>query len=193
MPNFSNDPPIAGDRPGLRLVRTPTKNPLHGIVTSENLVGCPTHFFHNRTVPCEMQGCEICGAGHSWRWHGYLACVERVTNEHVLFEFTAQASEAFRAYFKKYDTLRGCLFQAVRGGQNYNSRVSIQVKPADLSCRELPNSLDLVVLLCHIWNVPVPTAYIEGRLKDSPHIHVDPNRKPGENNDHLAKSKAKGK
>lgn len=193
MPKFSIDPPVAGERPGLRLIRTPTKNPLHAIVTSDNLVGCPTHFYHNRTVPCEEHGCEICKAGHSWRWHGYLSCVERLTNEHVLFEFTRQASEPFRAYRKKYDTLRGCLFQAVRGGQHYNSRVSIQVKPADLSCRELPDALDLVILLCHIWNVPVPTAYLEGTMKDCPRVRVDPNRPPGGNSDRLAKSLVKEK
>ncbi len=176
MPSFDNGPAESGSHAGLRLVRTPESHSLIAIVTSDDLVGCPTHFFRNRTTPCEGEGCEICQAGHSWRWHGYLSCIEQAHHEHVLFEFTAQASEPFRAYRKKYGSLRGCLFNAARGGRKYNSRVGIQVRPADLADRELPAEIDLIVVLCHIWNVPVPTVYLEGRLKDSPHLKIDKQR-----------------
>lgn len=193
MPNFYNDPPAESSRPGLRLCRTPASHPLTAIVTSRDLIGTPTHFHRNRTIPCEGKDCEVCAEGHSWRWHGYLACVEQVYHEHVLFEFTAQASEVFRNYRKKYGDLRGCLFQAARSGGKFNSRVNIQVKPANLEGVALPNEIDLIVVLCHIWNVPVPTAYLQGRLKDSPRIHIDPSRQTGGNNNPVPETTTKGK
>lgn len=172
MPNFSNRPPDDADRPGIRLVRTPSGHPLVAIVSSEDLVGTATHFHHNRTMPCEGPGCKLCAEGHSWRWHGYFSCVDQSTREHILFEFTAQASDAFRDYREKYSTLRGCLFKATRAGNRYNARVMIQTKPADLAQTYLPPGVDLPKVLCHIWNIPTPEATVTDRIKGHPRVKV---------------------
>lgn len=154
------------------MIRTPANRPFVAIVSSDDLVGTNTHYYHNRTTPCEGTGCPICAEGHSWRWHGYLSCVDQGTKEHVLFEFTAQASDAFRAYRDRYSTLRGCLFKATRHAQRYNGRVTIQTRPADLEGKDLPPGVNLTAMLCHIWNIPVPEAEITGRVKDHPRIRV---------------------
>jgi len=106
MPTFSNRPPPEGHRPGIALVRTPANRPLVAIVTSDDLVGTPTHYHRNRTTPCEGDGCPVCAEGYSWKWHGYLSCIDQATQEHVMFEMTAQAADPFRAYHKQYNTLR---------------------------------------------------------------------------------------
>jgi hypothetical protein len=154
------------------MIRTPANRPFVAIVTSEDLVGTNTHYYHNRTTPCEGDACPICAEGHSWRWHGYLSCVDQGTKEHVLFEFTAQASDAFRAYRDRYSTLRGCLFKATRHAQRYNGRVTIQTRPADLEGKDLPPGANLKAMLCHIWNVALPEADILGTVKDHPRIRV---------------------
>jgi len=172
---FSNEPPETGRRPGIALVRTPGNRPLVAIVTSDDLVGTNTHYYRNRTSPCEGDGCPICAEGLSWRWHGYLSCVDQGTKEHILFEFTAQASDAFRAYRARYGTLRGCLFKATRHAQRYNGRVSIQTRPADLEGKDLPPPVNLKAMLCHIWNISMPEAEILGTVKDHPRINVRKN------------------
>jgi len=174
MPNFSNAPPTAGTHPGIDLLRTPATRPFVGIVTSDDLAGTPTHYYRNRTTPCEGEGCPICEEGLSWRWHGYLACVDQATHQQVLFEFTAQASDTFRSYRKRYGSLRGCLFKATRAAGRYNGRVTIQTRPADLAEKELPKAINVIPMLCHIWGIPVPAIEITGLQKGHPRIKLAP-------------------
>lgn len=181
MPHFSFEAPDTTSGPRLHLRRTPTSGKLVAIVTCDRLVGCPTHWFGNRTIPCEAPNCPACDKGHSWRWHGYLTAVNVKTNEHFLFEMTAQAAEPFTAYHEQHGTLRGCLFEADRLGHHHNGRVLIRCKPADLGQVHLPDPPDLVACLCHVWNVPTPEASTEGKLKKNDRVVI--NRKPDGNNE----------
>lgn len=63
MPTFSDNVPDDPRGPSFPIVRTPLGRPLVAIVTSPNLVGCYTHFFHGRTIPCEGSGCRLCLQG----------------------------------------------------------------------------------------------------------------------------------
>lgn len=172
MPQFSNEPPAGGDRQGIDLIRTPANRPFVAIVTSEDLVGCATHFYRNRTTPCEGDDCAICAEGLPWRWHGYLSCVDQYTTDHVMFEFTANASDAFRVYRNQYRTLRGCHFKATRQGSKYNGRVHIICKPADLAGKRLPAGVNLPAMCCHIWNIPMTAAKTEGKNHSHPALRV---------------------
>lgn len=176
MPHFSNEPPPEARRPGIRLVRTPAGRPIVAVITSDDVVGTPTHFYKHRTLPCEGVDCEACRAGYPWRWHGYISCVDESTHEHVLFEFTAKASDYFKAYKKQHGTLRGCLFHAARAGQRYNAPVIIRCRPADLAGRSLPQQLNIPPLLCHIWNVAVEIPEDRPRHPDriGKHLRVVP-------------------
>lgn len=153
MPKWQNDPPTDHSQSGYRLVRTPAAHALLAHVLCEDLVGCPTHFVGNRTIPCEAPNCESCSAGISWRWHGYLAVLLDATQEIAIFECTARAAEAFKQYHQRYGTLRGCHFKAMRHNARQNGRVLIQAKPGDLAKITLPKPPDVRKLLCHIWNI----------------------------------------
>lgn len=153
MPIFQTNqtPPI--ECRTMELVRTPARGELQAVITSADLIGCPTHFYGGRTVPHEAEACPACADGHGWRWHGYVSCLLRGRREHVLFEFTAQASDALRDERKQYGTLRGCWFRAKRLNDRPNGRVLLQVmdkRPTDIV---LPPAPDIPKQLCKIWGI----------------------------------------
>ena len=172
MLHFTSTPPEKSSGSGLRLLRTPSPGKLIAVVTSDDLVGCPTHFYNKRTVPCTPPDCPACAASYPWRWHGYLSASDLKTHEHFLFEMTAQAVEPLTLYRQRHHTLRGCMFEASRLGLHANGRVVIRCKPVDLTQVDLPKSPDLIACLCHIWNVPTTQVYEEGRLKEIPRLRV---------------------
>ena len=153
MLTFDNRPPADDSGPGYRLIRTPPAHPLIAHVLSDNLIGCRTHYYNNRTVPCETPECEACASKIGWRWHGYLAILIDATRETAIFECTARASTAFADYYQLHRTTRGCHFKAVRLHQRTNGRVVIQCQPADPAKINLPAAPDLPTHLSHIWNI----------------------------------------
>jgi len=155
MLQFSSKPPIEATRYASTLLRTPTKGKLHLIVTCQDMVGCWTHFFAGRTMPCTGDGCDACGHNASSRWHAYVSAKDPATNEHVLFECTAPAAETFAVYRARHGSLRGCEFIAQRLAPRANARVCIRTKPCDLTHIDLPQSLDVRAALCHLWGVPM--------------------------------------
>ncbi len=173
MPNYSTEPPRDPRGHSLHLVRTPTGKPLQAIVTSTDLVGCPTHFYGGRTVPCESPDCEPHRLGIPWRWHGYVSAWNTATGLHFLFEMTARMAEVFVTYRRAYDSLRGCLFRAQRVNLKANARVHIETKPADLEKIQLPKPPDLIKCLAVIWNLAEPSLELDGLLKQIPRIVVD--------------------
>jgi len=154
MLNFHTRPPLESSRSAFRLLRTPAKGKLYLLITSDNLLGCFTHFYAGRTVPCTGDKCEACQAGASARWHGYVAAIEQKTNEPIVFELTAAAAESLAAYRAKHGTLRGCDILATRVSPRPNARVRLQMRPHDLSRTDLPEPLNLRAALCHIWGIP---------------------------------------
>jgi hypothetical protein len=172
MPDFTREPPPLPDGFIYRIIRTPAKGAIQAIVTSPEVVGCNTHFVNSRTVPCEGLGtCPMCDDGHSRRWHGYLAAILTNCLEHILFEFTAHASDTFKNYYLAHTTLRACAFKAYRPSQRPNGRVVIHTSPADEARFPLPEPPDLRKILCHIWNCqytpPVKTGMCRPPFKDA--------------------------
>lgn len=178
MPQFTNEPPNDSHQHNFRLIRTPAGTPFKGYVLSENLVGCPTHYIGNRTVPCEPENCEACDNGLGWRWHGYLLVMVQATSELVIFEMTATAAEKFTEYFQRHGTLRGCHFLATRVNNRSNGRVLIIAKPADLSQIHLPQPKDCRKLLAHIWNIAPNQVTQDGPNHRPPAetLHIDRNK-----------------
>lgn len=165
MLNFSSQPPLDATRYAMRLVRTPTKGKLQLIITCDEMLGCWTHWFSGRTTPCTGDGCEACEATSSARWHAYVSAHDFKTNEHLLFECTSAAAEAFAVYRAKHGTLRGCEFLAQRAAPRANARVCLRTKPADLTHVDLPQGANLRAALCHLWGVPMTETEI---------VHEDP-------------------
>jgi hypothetical protein len=143
------------------------------IVTCDNLVGCPTHFWGGRTVPCEQEECEPCLAGVGWRWHGYVGAYDVNLKLHFLFEVTARCSEAFGHYRNAHGTLRGCLFRATRPSNKPNGRVYLETKSADLQKTAIPDEPDIERVLAMIWNIPLPSITEARQVKKLPAIKVN--------------------
>ncbi len=151
MPSFSTEVPKDPRGPAFPIVRTPANGALCAIVTSPDLLGCYTHYFKGRTVPCEGEGCEACSNGLPYRWHAYQTCVTSKDHLHCLFECTAQAAENFTEYRKAHGTLRGCFFEAKRMHNKPNGRIIIRTKPADLTEFILPDPPDIINCLSILW------------------------------------------
>jgi hypothetical protein len=170
MPNFSRNIPERADRWALPIRRTPTSGRLQAIVTSQDLLGCDTHFYGGHTVPCEKPECKPCTEGIPFRWHAYVGALDQRTKLHFIFEVTAQAARSFIEYRDAHGTLRGCLFEACRLHARPNGRVILQTKPAPVEHIRLPSEPDLIRCLQVIWQLPQGTVGVEGQLFEMPRI-----------------------
>ena len=168
MPTWSTSTPTTSKHMGFDLVRTPIDAPITAVVTSPDFIGCDTHFWGGRTVPCERPDCPACNSGMPFRWHAYLACIFTKSHEHVIFECTQLAAKAFEAYKLAHGTLRGCLFNASRPKKASNSKVCIATRPANLELIVLPEPPDLVKLLSVIWQLPTAGVVIEHDIAGAP-------------------------
>lgn len=176
MPTWSHATPTTSKHMGFDLIRTPIDQPLRGIATSADFVGCDTHFWGGRTMPCERPDCPACNAGMPYRWHAYLSCILPKTHEHAIFECTQLAAKSFEAYKSAHGTLRGCLFSASRPKKASNSKVCITTHPADLAQLVLPEPPDLIAILSVIWQLPSAGVAIETDHRDHPKMtrrHTD--------------------
>lgn len=194
MLNFSSDLPDDPRGPALTLIRCPVMRPLVAIVTCGDLLGCRTHFYGGRTVPCDDESCEPCLNGVPWRWHTYVSIWLRNAKRHMLLENTARASEPLILYRKAHGSLRGCQIAAQRVNSRVNARVNIETKPADLEEIALPDGPDLQKILSIIWNIPLTNMKVEQISKSVPHCqvaqetnlftHRDPSKSNGQRETH---------
>jgi len=173
MPQFSNVPPEDPRGHALQLLRTPTGRALVAIATSDDLIGCPTHFWGGRTVPCETQDCKACNEGIPWRWHAWLSAWSVANHQHFIFETTSRVAKIFVAYRTAHSTLRGCKFRARRRTMAPNSRVLVECQPTDLEGIKLPQSPDLVKCMSIIWNIREPDLDVQGILRSVPRVVTD--------------------
>ncbi len=172
MATFSNRPPSDPRGNALDIVRTPTSGRIKACITSEDLIGTYTHFWKGRTLPHDHDACQACKNGLPFRWHAWVSAYTAQEHNHVLFECTAQASQAFVAYREAHGTLRGGVFDAWRPSRRPNGRVVIQIKPTDLTGITLPTAPDLVKCLAIIWNIALPFIDAGAILKGTPSVAV---------------------
>lgn len=173
MPNWSTDIPKDPRGVALPLRRTPTSSALIAVVTSEDLLGCDTHFYGGHTVPCSAPDCKACRDGLPFRWHAYFAAQDQKTRLHFIFECTAQAAEPFKQHRDAHRTLRGCLFEAKRWHSRPNGRVIIRTRQADLTNLSLPIAPDVRKCMAIVWQLPNDAAEIAGQIKDAPRLRVN--------------------
>lgn len=154
MPKWNLSPGDAPNPITLRLLRTPIGRPTELIITSHRPIGTFTHFYKQRTVPCEHPDpCPPCSEGHSARWHGYLAALQQPHREHVIWEYTSTLHQPILDYLAEYPSLRGALLTAKRLKPHPNSRQAIWVRPPSYDNPPLPDPPDLAKILLHIWGI----------------------------------------
>lgn len=180
MPKWTTEVPESTRGPAFPIRRTPASRPILAIVTSEDLIGCYTHFWQGSTVPCEGEGCEPCLNGMPYRWHAYMTAVDHQTALHFIFEVTALGAEYFTVYRDAHQSLRGCFFQAKRWNNRPNARILVQCKPADLNQVHLPPPPDLRKAMAILWSLPAPEVTVAGLHPETkvPTIRAKTNGKP---------------
>jgi len=172
MLNFQNELPEDPRGQSLELMRCPPTRAIEGIITSVDFLGCNTHFYHGRTLPCDDSDCPACLEGLPWYWHSYISLFSIQTHRQVLFESTAKATEPLKLYRQAHGTLRGCLMFAKRANSSPNSHVIIQTKPADLADLNLPPEPNILKVLSIIWNISLDGMKINGIVKGGPALSV---------------------
>lgn len=148
---WSNTPPAERSWAHCKLLRTPMGKELKGIITSEKLIGCRTHFTKGRTTPCLGSACIPCSEGHSWAWHGYISLYEPSHASICIFECTEQGAQQIIRQAAAFGTLRGLMLTAKRAANRPNSRVLCKLEPHSFPAEALPPGVDLCTYLEHMW------------------------------------------
>jgi len=156
------------------------------MITCNELLGCYTHWWTGRTIPCETPNCEACAENQPARWHAYTSCFDPKTHEVFIFECTANAARALEHYFNSFGTLRGCLITATRPKRRRNAKIEILTQPADLSNLNLPRPPDLTKALAIIWQIPGNAIDTTDHVRGAPLVKLrknimDKTRDPADN------------
>lgn len=175
MLTFSNEIPKDPRGHGLPILRTPAGMDLEAIITSDNLVGCNTHFWGGHTVPCTGDDCEPHKAGSPYRWHAYQSAYNPKDQLHFIFECTAAGAAPFPKYRKEHGTLRGCQFKAYRWKRRRNGRVIIRCQPCTFPVAALPAAPVLENIMAIMWRLPLPNVFTAGLERGALRIHANPN------------------
>lgn len=173
MIHLENTPPDDPRGTSLPLLRCPPNRALVGTIVSHDLVGCNTHYYRGRSIPCDQGQCPACEDGMPWRWHAWVGLWLDATGKIVLLELTAAACEPLKTYREAYGTLRGCRLKAQRANSSPNSRVILQTKPADLEKITLPAEPNVLNALSIIWGLANDELTVDGLQKDSPRLQTE--------------------
>lgn len=136
-----------------KLIRTPEKGSITGIILDLTHTGAYTHFWKGRTIKCQEIECEACLAGREARWYGYISIFGPKTNQIAIYEFTPPGLNALDAYFTQHGQLRGAQITGERIGKRANSRVSIQVRESGFDLSKLPAAAPVKEILLRLWEV----------------------------------------
>lgn len=143
-----------------RLIRTPEKGSVSGIVLDLSHTGAYTHYWKGRTIKCFEHDCEACKAGREARWYGYVSIFNPKTNQIALYEWTPPGLNAVDAYYTQHGQLRGGLIMGERIGKRANSRISITMKESGYDLAKLPPPVPVKEILLRLWEVH-PTAGLD--------------------------------
>jgi hypothetical protein len=168
MPNWDRTIPDDDRKCGYRLERTPPDGTFTAIVTCHELIGCYTHYWGGRTMPCERPDCPACNANSPTRWHAFLSVWNPSTHDHVIFQCTAKAAVAFEEYQSSHGTLLGCHFRAHRPKRRRNAQVVIDCRPADLTKLRLPAAPNIMQAMAVIWQIPGAALVADEAVRGAP-------------------------
>ena len=123
------------------------------IVLSHNLVGCYTHFYGGRTLPCGDEECLACDNGNARRWHGWLHTIGVESRAQGILELTSACALPIDEYFRAHRTLRAAMLTARRTPAKPNGRVHIDLTPTEADRTDLPKGVDVRLVLNHLWEI----------------------------------------
>lgn len=126
--------------------------PVRGLILSEQIIGCKTHWTFGRTKPCVgiENGCEGCGQGAAVRWKGYLAVYLPASRTGWLLEVSQHAFDN-NLELCCVTGLRGRDFSAYRKGPHKNSPLMIDLVPSLTHRDHVPPEPNVQDILARIW------------------------------------------
>lgn len=150
----------------LDLVRCPAKGGLRGIITCPQSVGCYTHFFGGKTVPCGDSLCHACDAQAAKRWHSYVSLLLPNPEKHVICELTLAAAEELWAFEDANPSIREAHITLSRRADRDNGRVSTAFSWAHKGKLRLPNPPDIEQQLRVIWGLDLRESVAQRTTED---------------------------
>jgi len=151
MPDWSPTPPPMRHWAGVSLKRVPPGTPITGIATSEQLLGCTTHWAHGRTLPCDPPDCAHCAERLPRRWHAYLSYVDLPTGKQHVLELTGLGADGMREAIARFGQLRGLRFKAQRSNKRPNAPVQIAARIDESGTAALPPPIDVREFMTDLW------------------------------------------
>lgn len=151
MPSWSNVAPEPRDFANIRLMRVPAKGNLLGIITSEEVIGCYTHWDKSRTQPCPDKTCTKCHEGIPRRWQAWISLVSQVTDRQIVVQVSPLAHQALDEARAKYGYLRGLLCQLSRQAPRENARIIVDTRQLPKPPDGLPPPVDIQRYMENIW------------------------------------------
>jgi len=151
MPNWTDRPPVHTRQHAYSLFRTPAQGTISGIITSPTVLGCLTHFYRGRTIPCEGENCPACNDKRPPRYHAYVGLLGKKSREHALFELTGHAAAPLYDWIEAGKSLRGAALNAYRTRGGSNAPVTVQLSQMPGLEVVLPEPPDIQAALELIW------------------------------------------
>lgn len=151
MTTWSNIPPDPRDFANIRLVRVPASGAILGIVTSNDIEGCWTHWDKYRTQPCPGEDCPLCRDGQPRRWQGWLSLVSQVTERQIVVQVSPLAAQTLGEIRTKYGKLRGLLVEFTRAAKRPNARIIVEARQLPKPPAHLPPPVNIQKYMELIW------------------------------------------
>lgn len=149
--DWTATPPKNGHQTHLELVRVPAKLMLAGFITTNDLLGCLTHWNGRRTVPCQGLDCDDETHKRPTRWHAYTGLWIDKTNEHVILELPSGAAEKLQAAKNGRPSIRGLQIQCFRPKHEAHAAVTVRLIDSPAIPKNLPEEPDLRTMLTSMW------------------------------------------
>lgn len=159
--------------------------PLGGmIILSHDIIGCYTHYWCRRTIPCRTEECPACEKGYTARWHGWIFVMDGETQHKGIFEFTAGASAPLDRYFRQHRRLRGAALRAYRSPPKPNGRLLLEISESKFDMDVLPKAVAVLPILMRMWHARYEPRIAEdgsGKINTDKEfrIHRDEEKKTG--------------
>jgi hypothetical protein len=133
---------------------------VRGVITSSNLVGANTHYWHGRSTICTTDTCEACSSGQRPRWYGYVGLWSPTSKATTILELTAATIESIEEYYNTHGTLRAAQISLQRATKKPNSKLVARLEESNFSTSAIPAEIPIRKILCRMWQ-----AFDDGTLK----------------------------
>lgn len=139
------------------LYRVPKKGISGLVILSPRYLGRLIHYWGGRSMPHIEPWCPACEDGNGKRATFWVAAWQPASGNQAILELTDGSIETIDDYIRRYKTLRGADFAAIRKGGRVNGKLIVQLKPSTMPEAAIPAEFDFRKELEHMWGGSLPT------------------------------------